>query len=152
MTQETTWNILGMIGLTLWTQSFFSCFLGPCLLATSRDTGWIDIHEIFRIWTREAIGYTVSRLSRLFHALQTGAAEVCALRVLLIEWYFHGTRPMSNIFISLLTDSKNTNRHVYCVDTIGEHYIAAYSIFVGVAMLLLAFIEWCSQDNRYKFN
>ena len=31
----------------------------------------MDIHEIFRIWTQEAIGYTVSRLSRLFHALQT---------------------------------------------------------------------------------
>ena len=34
-------------------------------------TGWMDIHEIFRIWTQEAIGYTVLRLSRLFHALQT---------------------------------------------------------------------------------
>ena len=31
----------------------------------------MDIHEIFRIWTQEAICYTVSRLSRLFHALQT---------------------------------------------------------------------------------
>ena len=30
-------------------------FLGPCLLATSRNTGLMDIHEIFRIWTQEAI-------------------------------------------------------------------------------------------------
>ena len=29
------------------------------------------IHEIVRIWAQEAICYTVSRLSRLFHALQT---------------------------------------------------------------------------------
>ena len=36
--------------------------LGPCLY---------HIHEIFRIWTQEATGYTVSRLSRLFHTLQT---------------------------------------------------------------------------------
>ena len=50
---------------------FLFYFLGPCLLATSRNTGWMDIHEIFRIWTQEAIGYTVSRLNRLFHALQT---------------------------------------------------------------------------------
>ena len=71
MTQETFFNILGMIGLTPWTQGSFFYFLGPCLLATSRNTGWMDIHEIFRIWTQEAIGCTVSRLSRLFHALQT---------------------------------------------------------------------------------
>ena len=50
---------------------FLFYFLGPCLLATSRNTGWMDIHEIFRIWTQEAIGYTVSRLRRLFHALHT---------------------------------------------------------------------------------
>ena len=60
-----------MICLTHWTQSSFFYFLGPCLLATSRNTGWMDIHEIFRIWTQEAIGYTVSHLSRLLHALQT---------------------------------------------------------------------------------
>ena len=71
MTQGTIWNISGMIGLTPWTQGSFFYFLGPCLLATSRNTAWMDIHEIFRIWTQEAIGYTVSRLSRLFHPLQT---------------------------------------------------------------------------------
>ena len=71
MTQETIWNILGMIGLTPWTQGSFFYFLGPCLLATSHNTGWMDIHEIFRIWTQEVIGYTVSPLSRLFHDLQT---------------------------------------------------------------------------------
>ena len=71
MTQETIWYILGMIGLTPWTQGSFFYFLGACLLATSRNTGWMDIHEISRIWTQEAIGYTVSRLSRLFHALQS---------------------------------------------------------------------------------
>ena len=71
MRQETLWNMLGMIGLTPWTQDFFFYFLGPCLLAASRNTGRMDIHSIFRIWTQEAIGYTVSRLSRLFHALQT---------------------------------------------------------------------------------
>ena len=43
----------------------------PCLSATSRNTGWMDIHEIFRIWIQEAKGYTASRLSRLFHARQT---------------------------------------------------------------------------------
>ena len=59
-----------MIGLTPWTQGYFY-FLGLCLLATSRYTGGMDIHEIFRIWTQEALGYTVSRLSILFHALQT---------------------------------------------------------------------------------
>ena len=65
------WNILGMVGITPWTQGSFFYFLGPCLLATSRNAGWMDIHEIFRIWTQEVIGYTVSRLSRLFHVLQT---------------------------------------------------------------------------------
>ena len=69
--KEQSETILGMISLTPWTQGSFFYFLGPCLLATSRNTGWMDIHEIFRIWTQEAIGYTVSRLSRLFHALQT---------------------------------------------------------------------------------
>ena len=71
MTQGLIWNILGIIGLTPWTQGSFFYFLIPCWLATSRNTGWMDIHEIFRIWTQEAISYTVSRLSRLFHALQT---------------------------------------------------------------------------------
>ena len=71
MTQGTIWNILEMIGLTPWAQGSFFYFLGPCLLATSRNIGWMDIHEIFRIRTQEAIGYTVSHLSRLFHALQT---------------------------------------------------------------------------------
>ena len=68
MTRGTIWNILGLIA---WTQG--SCFssLGSCLLATSRNTGWMDIYEIFSIWTQGAKGYTVSRLSRLFHALQT---------------------------------------------------------------------------------
>ena len=61
----------GMIGLIPWTQVFFFYFLDPCLLVTSRNNGWMDIHEIVRIWTQEAIGYIVSRLSRLFHALQT---------------------------------------------------------------------------------
>ena len=60
-----------MIGVTPWTQGSFFYFLGPCLLATSRNTGWMDIREVFRKWTHEAIGYTVSRLSRRFHALQT---------------------------------------------------------------------------------
>ena len=68
MAQETIWNILGMIGLTTLTQGSFFFFLGPCLMATSWNTGWMDIHEIFRIWTQEAIGYTqcetVSHLSR----------------------------------------------------------------------------------------
>ena len=64
----------------------FFYFLGPCLLATSRNTGWMDIHEIFRIWTQEAIGYTVSRVSRLLHALQTRRGEVCDLRVLLVVY------------------------------------------------------------------
>ena len=50
---------------------FLFHFLGPWLLATSRNTGWMDIHEIFRIWTQEAIGFTVLRLIRLFHSLQT---------------------------------------------------------------------------------
>ena len=71
MTQGTIRNILGMIRLTPWTQGSFFYFLSTCLWATSRNTGWMDIHEIFRIWTQEAIGYTVSRLSRLFHAIQT---------------------------------------------------------------------------------
>ena len=60
MAQGTIWNILGMIGLTPWTQGSFFYFPSPCWLATSRNTGWMDIHEIFRIWTQEAIGYTVS--------------------------------------------------------------------------------------------
>ena len=71
MTQGTIWNIFCMIGWTPWTQGSFFYIVGPCLLPTSRDTGWMEFHEIFRIWTQEAIGYTVSRLSRLFHALQT---------------------------------------------------------------------------------
>ena len=40
-------------------------------ITTSRNTRWMDIHDIFRIWTQEAIRYIVSRWSRLFHALQT---------------------------------------------------------------------------------
>ena len=68
MIQETIWKILGIIGLTPWTPGSFFYFLGPCLLATSPNTGWMDSHEIFRIWTQEAIGFSVWRLSRLFHA------------------------------------------------------------------------------------
>ena len=71
MTQGTLWYISGMIGLTPWTQGSFFYFLDSCLLATSRNTGWMDFHEIFRILTQKAIGYTVSRLSRLLPALQT---------------------------------------------------------------------------------
>ena len=71
MTQGITWNILRMIGLTPWTQGSLFYFLSPCWLATSWNTRWMNIHKIIRIWTQEAIGYTVSRLSRLFHALQT---------------------------------------------------------------------------------
>ena len=41
------------------------------LLVTSRNNGWMDIHEIFRIWTQGATGYTVSQLNRLFHILKT---------------------------------------------------------------------------------
>ena len=84
MPQEAIWNILGMIGLTPWTQGSFFYFLSPCWLATSRNTGWMDIHEVFRIWTQEAIAYTVWRLSRLFHALQTRRGGDCALGVLLV--------------------------------------------------------------------
>ena len=62
---------LGMIRSTPWTQGSFFHFLSPCWLATSQNTGWMDIREIFRICTQEAIGYTASRLSRLFHALTT---------------------------------------------------------------------------------
>ena len=71
MTQETICNILGMIGLNPLTQGSFFYFFRSCLLATLRNIGWMDIHEIVRIWTQEAIGHTVSRLSRLFYALQT---------------------------------------------------------------------------------
>ena len=71
MTQRTIWNTLGMIGLTPWTQGSFFYFMSLCFLATSRNTGCMDIHEIFRIWTQGATYYTVSRLSRLYHALQT---------------------------------------------------------------------------------
>ena len=71
MTQETILNILELVGSTPWTQGSFFYFLGLCLLTKSRNTGCMDIHEILRIWTQEEIGYTVSRLSRLFHALQT---------------------------------------------------------------------------------
>ena len=60
-----------MIGLTPRTQDSFFYFLDPWQLATSQNNGWMDIHVIFRIWTQGAIGYTVSRLSRLFHVLQT---------------------------------------------------------------------------------
>ena len=60
-----------MIAVTPWTQCSFFYFLGLCLLTTSRNNGWIDIHEIFRIWKQGAIGYTVSWMNRLFHALQT---------------------------------------------------------------------------------
>ena len=43
----------------------------------------MDITEIFRIWTPVAIDSTDSRLYRLFHSPQVGAAEVCSLGVLL---------------------------------------------------------------------
>ena len=59
--------------------------LDPCLLATLQNSGWIDIHEIYRIWTQGAIG------SKLLYAwidyftfLKLGPAEVCALGVLLV--------------------------------------------------------------------
>ena len=87
MTKVTIWNILGMIGLTPWTQGSFFYFLGPCLLPTTRNTRWMDIHEIFRIWTQEALGYTVSRLSRLFHALQTSCGTgLCSLSASCLCW------------------------------------------------------------------
>ena len=49
LTQGTIWNILGIISLTPCTQGSFFYFLCPCLLATSWNTGWMDVHEIFRI-------------------------------------------------------------------------------------------------------
>ena len=74
-----------MIGVIPWTQGSFFYFLGPCLLTTSRNTGWMDIHEIYRIWTQEAIYAT------LFHAwedcftlFKLDVVEVCALGVLLV--------------------------------------------------------------------
>ena len=70
LTQEAILKILWIDGLTPWTQDSFFLFSGS-LLATSWNNGWVDIHEIVRKWTKGAIGYTVSRLNRLFPALQT---------------------------------------------------------------------------------
>ena len=71
MTQGTIWNILGMIG-ALGCRAPFSIFW---VRVCWQHHVMPDIHEIFRIWTQEAIGYTVSRLSRLFHAVQTRRGE-----------------------------------------------------------------------------
>ena len=71
MTQGAIWNILGVMCLTPWIQDSFFYYLGPCLLAASWNNGWIDIHEILRIWTHGAFGWTVSRPNRLYHAPQT---------------------------------------------------------------------------------
>ena len=76
-------EIWGTIGLTHRIQESFFYFVGLYLLATSRNNGWMDIDEIFRIWTQGAIGCTVSRMNRLFHAFHT-RREVCALGVLLV--------------------------------------------------------------------
>ena len=61
--------------------------MGPCLLATSRNTGCMDINEISKIWAQEAIGYTASRLNilSLVSLLNLGAADVCVLGVRLVS-------------------------------------------------------------------
>ena len=69
MTQGTIWNILGMMRLTFWVQGLCFYFLGPRLRATLWN-GWLDMHELFRIWTQAAVVYTVLCLLRLFHAPQ----------------------------------------------------------------------------------
>ena len=84
MAQGTIWNILGMIGLTPWTQGSFFYFLGRCLFSTSQNTRWMDIHKVFRIWTQEAICYTVSQLVDCFTLFKLGVAGVCALGVHLV--------------------------------------------------------------------
>ena len=71
MTQETIWNIWGMIGLTPGIQDSLSYFLGLGLLPISRNDGWMDIYEILRIWTQGATHYIVSHQNRLFHTLKT---------------------------------------------------------------------------------
>ena len=62
-------------------------FLGPYLLAISRNNGWVDIHEMFKIGTQIVTSYTVSRLNKPHHNLQFRAADVCALGVLLFYFF-----------------------------------------------------------------
>ena len=57
MTQGTIWNILGMIGLTPWTQDSFFYFLNLCLLATSRNTGCMDVS-----WNSQDVDTSSNRL------------------------------------------------------------------------------------------
>ena len=52
--QGITWIIFGMVRLTLWIQGLFSYFWCPCVLVTWRHNKWMNIHEIFRIWTQVA--------------------------------------------------------------------------------------------------
>ena len=61
----------GVMRLNPWIQDSVLYFLDPCLLATLRNKGWMDIHEILRIWLKGTIGWTVSRLNKLIQAPQT---------------------------------------------------------------------------------
>ena len=46
------WNILRMLGSTLWIQDRFFRFLDRCLITTLRKNGWLDFHEISGICWR----------------------------------------------------------------------------------------------------
>ena len=101
MTQGTIWNILGVMCSTPWVQDSFFYFQDPCLSATLWNNRWIGIHEILRIWTHGAIGWTVSHLSRLFHAPQTRHGgglrfQSASCLVHVIHWpdIFYGFNPM----------------------------------------------------------
>ena len=98
----------------------FSIFGGPCVFATSRNNGWMDICEI---------GYgNKDQQATLFHAwidyatlFKLGATEVCALGVLLVI----------NVFIEIWL------KIVIALGHILGHTIAKMQVRVNVIKVLL---------------
>ena len=77
----------------------------------------MDIHDIFRIWTREAIGYTVSRLSRLFHDLQTRrSGGLCSRSVRASHCHSPQTTFSSNSTYCVLSTQKSAMHVVVYAD------------------------------------
>ena len=70
ITERAISGSLEILSLSSCTEVLFLC-LDPCLFETLQNKRWIYCYDILAILPQGAIGQTVSRLTRLFHAPQT---------------------------------------------------------------------------------
>ena len=128
-----------------WTLGSFFYFLSPCWLATSRNTGWMDIHEIFRIWTQEAICYNVSRLSRLT-LFKLGVAEVCPLGVLL-DHILNGNMLLNGLKFAIYNAKLIRSRYVtaeFCFELRCIYLFVIISLVIHIFIIARLFGEMIS--------